>query len=77
MLDGATMHNVTSLDDGQIVTLANIPTCGNCDRGPAKDPPFPVDGKKCGGFRAVWYCNNVRSHVRFVVLFVSTLHLVI
>jgi hypothetical protein len=26
MLDGATMHNVTNLDDGQIVTLGSHPT---------------------------------------------------
>jgi hypothetical protein len=71
MLDGATMHNVTNPDDGQIVTLGSRPACGQCDRGYANHLPFPVDGKKCAGCRAIWYCNKVHPSVRLIVLFVS------
>jgi hypothetical protein len=59
LLNGATMHNLTNLRDGGLVTFVALPSCHLCRLGYGPNSEFPVDGKRCGGCRAVYYCNKV------------------
>jgi hypothetical protein len=72
LLDGATMHNITNLRDGEMVTFVALPSCHLCRLGSRPNSEFPADGKRCGGCRAVYYCNEV-GVVVFLCVFVTLL----
>jgi hypothetical protein len=69
LLDGTTMHNITNLRDGEMVTFVALPSCHLCRLGSRPNSEFPADGKRCGGCRAVHYCNKVG--VVFLLLYSS------
>jgi hypothetical protein len=71
LLDGATMHNITNLRDGEMVTFVVLSSCHLCRLGSRPNSEFPADGKRCGGCRAVYYCNKVG--VVFLFVFVMLL----
>jgi hypothetical protein len=68
LLNGATMHNITNLRDGGMVTFVALPSCHLCRLGYGPNSEFPADGKRCGGCRAVYYCNKVGVVVDLCVL---------
>jgi hypothetical protein len=68
LLNGATMHNLTNLRDGGLVTFVALPSCHLCRLGYGPNSEFPVDGKRCGGCRAVYYCNKVGVVVLLVCI---------
>jgi hypothetical protein len=68
MLNGATRHTITNLRDGVTVTMAQLPSCQRCRLGWHPGSEFPWDGKRCGGCRAVYYCDTVRVAYSFDLL---------
>ena len=57
VLDGFHSVKITNQTTGKEEVLCLVKMCVACSKGYASNPPFPKDGKRCGGCHNVYYCN--------------------
>lgn len=54
----ADAHKRTVTLNGVTRCVKGLKICGHCKAGYGINPPFPSDGKRCGGCRNIHYCNE-------------------